>query len=101
MPRSRRKEILRAHLGLDPRNSGVVDRDVFASIYNPGKVALLVSWKDADAARQFVPERFAGVKGLRHRLVRVVRDYGKFDRREAPQFYPDARGARTSFMTSL
>lgn len=26
---------------------------------------------------------------LRHRKVRVVRDYGCFDRREAPQFYED------------
>jgi hypothetical protein len=25
----------------------------------------------------------------------VVRDYGMFDRREAPQYYPDAKGAKT------
>jgi hypothetical protein len=25
----------------------------------------------------------------------VVRDYGMFDRREAPQFYPDANGRET------
>jgi hypothetical protein len=24
-----------------------------------------------------------------------VRDYGMFDRREAPQYYPDAKGAQT------
>jgi len=24
-----------------------------------------------------------------------VRDYGRFDRREAPQFYPDVKGAET------
>jgi hypothetical protein len=31
---------------------------------------------------------------LRHRHVRIVRDYGLFDRREAPQFYPEVeRGA--------
>jgi len=30
-----------------------------------------------------------------HRIVRVVRDYGMFDRRESPQYYPaiDARPA--------
>ena len=28
---------------------------------------------------------------LRHRQVRIVRDYGMFDRREAPQYYPDVR----------
>jgi hypothetical protein len=31
----------------------------------------------------------------RLRNVRVVRDYGMFDRREAPQFYPDAEGRAT------
>jgi hypothetical protein len=24
-----------------------------------------------------------------------VRDYGRFDRREAPQFYPDVKGGET------
>jgi len=33
--------------------------------------------------------------GVRLREVRVVRDYGMFDRREAPQYYPDAKGAPT------
>jgi hypothetical protein len=33
--------------------------------------------------------------GARLRRVRVVRDYGMFDRREAPQFYPDAPGRET------
>jgi hypothetical protein len=27
--------------------------------------------------------------------VRIVRDYGRFDRREAPQFYPDVKGVET------
>ena len=34
-------------------------------------------------------------EGARLRRVRVVRDYGMFDRREAPQFYPDAPGRPT------
>jgi hypothetical protein len=34
-------------------------------------------------------------EGARLRHVRVVRDYGMLDRREAPQYYPDAQGART------
>lgn len=35
--------------------------------------------------------------GARLRRVRVVRDYGMFDRREAPQFYPaiERAGAAT------
>ena len=32
--------------------------------------------------------------GARLRRVRVVRDYGMFDRREAPQYYPDVRRRR-------
>jgi hypothetical protein len=30
--------------------------------------------------------------GARLRRVRVVRDYSMFDRREAPQYYADAKG---------
>ena len=31
----------------------------------------------------------------RVRQIRIVRDYGKYDRREAPQYYADAKGAKT------
>jgi hypothetical protein len=31
---------------------------------------------------------------LRHRQVRIIRDYGMQDRREAPQFYPPVEGGR-------
>jgi heme-degrading monooxygenase HmoA len=34
---------------------GVVERDVFVSIYTPGKVAVLVSWSDAMAANGWMP----------------------------------------------
>jgi len=88
-------DLIPAHMGLDLKAPGYVDHDVFASIYNPGKLALLVSWKDADTAKLWVPGSFDGVKDLRHRVVRVVRDYGMFDRREAPQYYPDAEGSET------
>ena len=76
-------------LAFDPSQGGVIGHDVFASIYNPGKIALLVSWKDADAAKQWTPKKAEHTQSLRHRMVRVVRDYGMFDRREAQQFYPD------------
>lgn len=78
---------LLAALAFDPSRDGVVDHDVFTSIYNPGKIALLVSWRDAKAAASWRPR---ASESLRHRTVRIVRDYGMFDRREAPQFYPDA-----------
>jgi len=66
---------------------GVLDQEVFESITNPGKLLLLTSWKDAAAASAWHPTIPAGHE-LRHRQVRVIRDYGMFDRREAPQFYP-------------
>ena len=88
-------DLLAAHLGLDVNGGAVAEYDVWASIYNPGKMALLVGWKDAKAAEAWQPKRIDGVDKLRHRKVRVVRDYGRFDRREAPQFYPDVRGRET------
>jgi heme-degrading monooxygenase HmoA len=68
---------------------GVLDREVFESITNPGKQLLLTSWKDAAAAGMWQPTMPAG-RALRHRQVRIIRDYGMVDRREAPQFYPQA-----------
>jgi heme-degrading monooxygenase HmoA len=65
--------------GSDP---GLVDWDAFESIYHPGKFLLLTSWRaPADAVN-------APAGDIRHRRVRVIRDYGMFDRTEAPQYYP-------------
>jgi heme-degrading monooxygenase HmoA len=68
--------------------AGVIDQEIFESIYNPGKLLLLVSWPNAAAVEHWKPRTVAEGK-LRHRCVRVIRDYGMFDRREAPQFYPE------------
>jgi len=47
---------------------------------------LLMSWAEQAAAEAF--ERDLSLRaGARLRRVRVVRDYGMFDRREAPQYY--------------
>lgn len=78
-----------AHLGLDAGAEALVDHDVFESIYHPGKLLLLASWRDAAAAAAWTPKRPDSATALRHRRVRVVRDYGMFERREAPQFYPE------------
>jgi heme-degrading monooxygenase HmoA len=87
-------ELLPSRLGLDASNGTIAEHNVFASIYTPGKLALLVSWKDLKAAERWSPLGIEGAE-LRHRKVRVVRDYGRFDRREAPQFYPDVKGGET------
>ncbi len=88
-------DLLPALLGLDLKESSVVEHDIWASIYNPGKLALLIGWKDPAAAEEWVPKKIDGIEKLRHRKVRVVRDYGRFDRREAPQYYLDVKGRET------
>jgi heme-degrading monooxygenase HmoA len=92
---ARQTDLVFAHLALDPKAAAIVAHDVFASIYNPGKLALLVGWKHAEAAGSWSPGMIDGIEKLRHRRIRIVRDYGRFDRREAPQFYPDVNGAKT------
>src|ERR1051326_1245532 len=80
---------------LDPETAGLADREIFASIYTPGKLVLLASWRDAAAARAWRPP---SAEGMRHRQVRIVRDYGMFERREAPQHF---RGARPNPLPPL
>jgi len=80
-----------ADLGMPPAGMrGLLDEEIYESIYNPGKVLLLGAWRNAEAANAWEPQ--ASRSGdLRHRVVRIVRDYGMFDRREAPQYYPEVR----------
>jgi heme-degrading monooxygenase HmoA len=80
-------DMLPARLGLDPRRDGLIDAEAFESIYNPGKLLLLGLWQDEDAAASWRPAQPAPAGNLRHRQVRIIRDYGMFDRREAPQYY--------------
>jgi len=61
---------------------------VFDSVLTSGDLILLMSWRDQAFATTFVADRFRE-SALRIRRVRVVRDYGMFDRREAPQYYTD------------
>jgi heme-degrading monooxygenase HmoA len=75
-------------IGLVPGASGLVAWDIFDAVLTPGDIILLVSWRDRAAAEAF--EAAVSLRdGARLRRVRVVRDYGMFDRREAPQYYPD------------
>jgi heme-degrading monooxygenase HmoA len=65
-----------------PDAPGLVDWDMFDGILDPQDRVLLLSWRDADAAQDWVPQA-----GARRRDVRIVRDYGLHDRAEAPQFH--------------
>ena len=76
------------NLGLRSRAEGLVHWDVFDAVLTPGDVILLLSWRtqlQAEIFENSIPPR----AGTRLRRVRIVRDYGMHDRREAPQYYPD------------
>jgi heme-degrading monooxygenase HmoA len=83
-------------LNLDRANPALIDVEVFASIYLQGKQALLASWRDRRSAESFKPSPVYDDARIRHRVVRIVRDYGMFDRRESPQYYPDLESAPRS-----
>lgn len=77
-------------LGLDPAAAGLVGWDVFDAVLTPGDAMLLMSWRTRADAEAFEAEMRLP-DGARQRRVRIVRDYGMFDRREAPQYYPAVR----------
>jgi heme-degrading monooxygenase HmoA len=89
-PKGASPDAIAHRLGLVSDAAGLVAWDVFEAILTPGDVILLLSWRDQVAAASF--EGTAAVPGdVRLRRVRVVRDYSMFDRREAPQYYPDVK----------
>jgi hypothetical protein len=81
-------EEIAASLGLRAEAPGLVAWDVFDAVLSPGDVILLMTSRDRSAADAL--ERGTALEdGARLRRVRILRDYGMFDRREAPQYYPD------------
>jgi heme-degrading monooxygenase HmoA len=82
------------YLALNPKAAGLVSWDVFDAVLTPGDVILLMAWKSKSDADVFA-NRLIFPPGGRLRDVRVVRDYGMFDRREAPQYYPALERARS------
>jgi heme-degrading monooxygenase HmoA len=77
-----------AALAAPAGSPGLLGQELYESITTEGKRLLLLSWRDAAAAQRWRPEIGAP---FRHRHVRIIRDYGMFERREAPQFYPEVR----------
>lgn len=78
-------------LGLNPWAADGTSWDIFDAVLTPGDLILLISWKDVAAAQAYEDTSLPNDKA-RVRRVRVVRDYGKYDRREAPQYYADTKG---------
>ncbi|MDE2570963.1 MAG: antibiotic biosynthesis monooxygenase [bacterium] len=79
---------------LPDRGANLVAGEIYDSIYTPGKALTVTWWRDLRAASAHCAQRrLLGNDGarVRCRTVRIIRDYGMFDRREAPQYYADVR----------
>jgi heme-degrading monooxygenase HmoA len=79
-----------AALGLVVDAPGLVSWDVFDAVLSPGAVILVVTWRDRESADGYAVSG-AVADSTRVRQVRVVRDYGMYDRRESPQYYPEVK----------
>jgi heme-degrading monooxygenase HmoA len=77
---------LATQLGLRTDARSLVEWDIFDSVLEPGNPILLQAWAGPQNAASTATD---GQEELRHREIRVIRDYGMFDRRENPQYYPD------------
>ncbi len=80
-----------AALGLELDAAGLLSQETFKSLTTPDKWVLLAGWKDEAAAAAWQPH-INPPGSLRHRRVRIIRDYGLHDRSEAPQLFPPVGG---------
>lgn len=86
--KSAKPEAVAAWLGVNRDDDGLIAWDIFDAVLSPGAIIALLAWCDVASAEAFA-RRVKLPDGARLRTVRIVRDYGMFDRREAPQYYPD------------
>jgi heme-degrading monooxygenase HmoA len=63
-------------------------RDSFASMYREGQFAHVVDLPDYESGLKFGAQLFSDPSTEYFRIFEVIRDYGMYDRREAPQYYP-------------
>lgn len=62
--------------------------DVFGSVYRDGHYAHLIDLPDYQSGVEFGPRLFGDPTTEYFRIFEVMRDYGMYDRTEAPQYYP-------------
>lgn len=86
-------DTLAAWLGIAPFKD-FLSWDIFEAVLTPGDLIVLINWRDAAPAKEF-EESIKLTERVRCRRVRIVRDYGMYDRREAPQYFPDAPNRKT------
>jgi hypothetical protein len=69
-----------------------VSWDVYDAVLTPGDLILFLTWRNRAAIDYFESGEGMDLPDThRIRHVRIVRDYGMYDRREAPQYYPAAK----------
>lgn len=76
-------------LGLRPLHD-LLAWDIFDAVLTPGEIILMITFKDKASSVVFMGSAVLP-DGARMRSIRIVRDYSMLDRREAPQYYPDAQ----------
>jgi quinol monooxygenase YgiN len=76
-------------LALDLSATGLLSWDVFQGVLSSVELILLTLWRDAAAAKAHQANQTSPAP-RRLRAVRVIRDYGKYQRIEAPQYYRQA-----------
>jgi pimeloyl-ACP methyl ester carboxylesterase/heme-degrading monooxygenase HmoA len=83
--------------------SGFAKVEAFTSLTTAGKTAHLITFDDAKAAQscRATAEQAIDVAAnhaghCRVWMLEVLRDYGMFDRAEAPQFHPEIRSVKTA-----
>ncbi|MBB3260092.1 heme-degrading monooxygenase HmoA [Paraburkholderia bannensis] len=83
-------DAVRESLGLPLDAAGLVAWDAFDALMAPGDVVVVATWRDMEAAEAFERQTaLAADARLRH--IRIIREYGMFDRREAPQYFEEAQ----------
>jgi quinol monooxygenase YgiN len=83
--RSPRPVLIAESRSADPPWPAAAEVEGFASLYRDGEFAYVLSPADMATAGSLLA---AAGGAARVRLGEVARDYGKFERAEAPQFYP-------------
>lgn len=86
-------------LGFESGANEVIEWDVFESVATPGDVIAVVKWADLTNAEVF-EQSLALPDGVRLRQIRVVRDYGMFDRRESPLYFAEVKPNKDIEQTS-
>ncbi|GLQ94058.1 antibiotic biosynthesis monooxygenase family protein [Dyella acidisoli] len=72
----------------------IVGGDVFDHISTPNRIAIVMSWRSEQEADDFAKEAIRrNDADASIYAIRIVRDYGMTDRREAPQYYPSTRNS--------